>query len=154
LGAFETQGCHFFNPNHPTYLRIAAIAKIRHQNNGIGMALRRGRQYPRETSFLGRPFSEPGAGELIAWSRILVDKEVVVALNTNGLESRGAEVTVHAAFYDPSSTLNVLYRSDWDDRVLKGEVDYPVQSISVKFYEDGRVTVRVDLPPAGMMILG
>jgi glycosidase len=154
FGAFETKDCHFFNPNHPTYLRIAAIAKIRQQNNGTGMALRRGRQYPRETSFLGRPFSDPGAGELIAWSRILVDKEVVVALNTNGLESRGAEVTVHAPFYKPSSTLNVLYRSDWDDRVFKGEADYPAQSMPMKFYEDGRVTVRVDLPPAGMMILG
>jgi glycosidase len=21
FGAFQTQGCHFFNPNHPTYLR-------------------------------------------------------------------------------------------------------------------------------------
>jgi len=24
FGAFETAGCHFFNPNHPSYLRIAA----------------------------------------------------------------------------------------------------------------------------------
>ncbi len=29
FGAFQTQGCHFFNPNHPTYLRIGAIARRR-----------------------------------------------------------------------------------------------------------------------------
>ena len=84
FGAFETSGCHFFDLDHLTYLRIAAIARIRDQQNQIGLALRRGRQYLRETSFLDRLFSIPGPGELIAWSRILFDQEVLVVLNTHG----------------------------------------------------------------------
>lgn len=154
FGAFETQGCHFFNPEHPTYMRIAAITKVRQRDDKIGLALRRGRQYLRETSFLGRLFSYPGAGELVAWSRILVDKEVVVALNTNGMEARGAEITIHAPFYKPNSTLSILYRSDWNDTLLKNLPAHPLQTEPVKKHEDGRMTVRVDLPPAGMIILG
>jgi hypothetical protein len=50
FGVFETEDCHFFDANHPTYLRIAAIAKIRNGDNKIGLALRRGRQYLRQTS--------------------------------------------------------------------------------------------------------
>jgi hypothetical protein len=64
FGAFETAGCHFFDTNHPTYLRIAAIARMRNGQDRIGLALRRGRQYLRETPFLRRLFAIPGRGEL------------------------------------------------------------------------------------------
>src|SRR5207253_11462689 len=67
--------------------RIAAIARVRQQKSPVGLVLRRGRQYLRETSFLGRPFAIPDAGELIGWSRILHDQEVLVALNTHGVRS-------------------------------------------------------------------
>ena len=53
FGAFGTTGCHFFNPDHPTYLRIAAIARIRNRKDAIGKAVCRGRLYPRETSVCG-----------------------------------------------------------------------------------------------------
>jgi glycosidase len=150
FGAFETAGCHFFDPDHPTYLRIAAIARIRNQPNQIGLALRRGRQYLRETSFLGRPFSVPEPGELAAWSRILFDQEVLVALNTHGTESRGAEVMVDASLHPPGSTMTFLYRSDWGD----AELSSPPQDQSVAVnHMNGRATVRIDLPPAGMAIL-
>ncbi len=29
FGAFATRGCHFFDRQHPTYLRIAAVAHLR-----------------------------------------------------------------------------------------------------------------------------
>lgn len=150
FGAFETSGCHFFDPDHPTYLRITAIARIRSQQNQIGLALRRGRQYLRETSFLGRPFSVPGPGELAAWSRILFDREVLVVLNTHGTESRGADVTIDGALHPLSSTLKFLYNSDWDDAELR---DPPQDQTLPVEHRDGRATVRVDLPPAGMAIL-
>ncbi|MBP2660658.1 MAG: alpha-amlyase [Firmicutes bacterium] len=153
FGAFETKDCHFFNSEHPAYIRISAIAQIRQRNDKIGLALRRGRQYLRETSFWGSSFAFPGAGELVAWSRILVDKEVVVALNTNGVEARGAEITIHTPFYNQNSVLNIFYRSDWKDNELKEIPDHPLQTLPVKKYENGRTTVRVDLPPAGMIIL-
>jgi glycosidase len=151
FGAFETEGCHFFDPNHPTYLRIAAIARISNQKNKIGQALRRGRQYLRETSFLGRPFSIPGRGELIAWSRILFDREVVMALNTHATENRGAEVTVDALLHPPGSTMTLLYKSDWSDSELRNPPQN--QTVPVKEHSDGRAIIRIELPPAGMVIL-
>jgi glycosidase len=138
FGAFETSGCHFFDPAHPSYRRIAAIAALRHRADGIGLALRRGRQYPRETAFLGRPFAFPGAGELVAWSRILFDREVLIALNTHGAEPRGAHVTVDAALHPPGSAMRVLY---------------PLDAPASVTHIGGRASVRVDLPPAGMAII-
>jgi hypothetical protein len=150
FGAFQTEGCHFFDPQHPTYLRIAAMARIRHQRNQIGLALRRGRQYLRETSFLDRPFSVPGRGELIAWSRILHHQEVLVVLNTHGTENRGADVTVDASLHLADSTMTFLYKSDWSDAELCNSLHN--QTVPVK-HRNGRATVRIDLPPAGMAIL-
>lgn len=150
FGPFQTAGCHFFDPGHPTYLRIAAIARLRNQNGPVGLALRRGRQYLRETSFLGRPFSAPEPGELAAWSRLLVNQEVLIALNTHGTAPRGADVTVDASLHPPGATLTVLYRGDWSDADLCNPSQpkrIPVQ------YDQGRATVRIDLPPAGMAIL-
>ena len=138
FGAFETSGCHFFDPAHPSYRAIAAIAGVRNRADSIGLALRRGRQYPRETSFLGRPFAFPGRGELVAWSRILYDREVLVALNTHGTEARGAEVTVDAALHPAGSAMNFHYP--------------PVGTVAVGG-SGGRSSVHVDLPPAGMAIL-
>jgi glycosidase len=150
FGAFATEGCHFFDPDHPTYLRVAAIARVRNQDSQAGRALRRGRQYLRETSFLGHPFADPSPGELIAWSRVLYDQEVLVALNSHGTEERGAEITVDASFHPEGSSMMVLYRSDWSDDELRNPP--PGQAVPV-VYRDGRATVRVDLPPAGMAIL-
>jgi glycosidase len=150
FGAFETTGCHFFDPNHPTYLRIAAIARLRNRRDKIGLALRRGRQYLRETSFLGRLFAFPAGGELAAWSRIQFDQEVLVALNTHGTEPRGAQVTVDAALHPPGSILSFLYHGSWSDSELR----HPPQGQTVPAQNsNGRATVRLDLPPAGMAIL-
>jgi glycosidase len=153
FGAFGTAGCHFFDTGHPTYLRIAAINRVRQRPDQIGLALRRGRQYPRETSFLGGPFSLPGKAELVAWSRIFRDQEVLVALNGHGAQSRGADITVDASLHRPGlagSVMTVLYDAAWNDAELRsppGGRTVPVQVAG------GRATVRIDLPPAGMVIL-
>jgi glycosidase len=150
FGAFETEGCHFFDQGHPTYLRIAAINRVRNRPDQIGLTLRRGRQYPRETSFLGRPFSLPGMGELVAWSRLVRDQEVLVALNTHGSQSRGADVTVDASLHGAGSTMTILYDAAWTD----AELGSPPAGLSAPVQvADGRATVRIDLPPAGMAIL-
>ncbi|HEY9691821.1 MAG TPA: alpha-amylase family glycosyl hydrolase [Oculatellaceae cyanobacterium] len=151
FGAFETEGCHFFNPEHPSYLRIAAIARIRNQKNHIGQALRRGRQYLRETSVLDRPFSIPGNGELVGWSRVMFNQEALVVLNTNSTESRGADVTVDSSLPRSSSSLAFLYKSDWSDSELRNPPQN--QTVPINKHSDGRYTVRIELPPAGMAIL-
>ncbi len=155
FGAFETTGCHFFDPDHPTYLRIAALSAARRRSDLAGLALRRGRQYLRQTSFLGFPFGDPQPGELAAWSRILHRQEVIVALNTHGAEGRGAEVTVDFGLHSPGSQLQVLYRSDWNDAELRQAAagNPPVEFMEVRDVQ-GRAAVRVDLPPAGMVVLG
>jgi hypothetical protein len=127
-----------------------AIARVRGGADSVGLALRRGRQYLRETSFLARPFSPPEPGELVAWSRILHGQEVLVALNTNGASARGAEITVDSGLHPPGSTMTVRYRSDWSDAELRNPPQG--QTISVNG-SGGRSTVRVDLPPSGMAIL-
>lgn len=150
FGAFETSGCHFFNENHPAYLRIAAIAGVRKQQNQIGLTLRRGRQYQRETSFLDRPFSLPDKGELIAWSRLLYDQEVLMVLNTHGTESRGAYITVHTPWHPEGSTMTYLYKSDWSDADLRNPPQN--QTVNVVHYRD-RSALWLNLPPAAMVIL-
>ena len=151
FGAFGTEGCHFFNPDHPTYLRIAAIARIRNGQDSIGKTLRRGHHYLRETSFCERPFAVPQNGEVISWSQVLYTTEVLMALNTNGLEQRGAFVTVDGSLHPPgSSTMTILYRSDWNDDQLR----HPPKTETLPVQEcQGRAAVRIDLPPSGMVIL-
>ncbi len=150
FGAFATEGCHFFNPMHPTYLRIAAIARVRNRQYSIGKTLRRGHHYLRDTSFCDRPFATPSAGEVIAWSQVLYTTEVLMALNTHGLENRGAFVTVDRSLHPMNSTMKVLCRSGWsDDQLL-----HPPQAetLSVQEYQ-GRAAVRVDFSSSGMAIL-
>ena len=61
FGAFETSGCHFFNPEHPTYKRIRAIARVRSAEDYVGRTLRLGFCFPRETSYCGYPRRMPRA---------------------------------------------------------------------------------------------
>ncbi|NJO39776.1 MAG: alpha-amylase [Cyanobacteria bacterium RU_5_0] len=150
FGAYGTEGCHFFNPDHPTYLRIAAIARIRNRQDIIGKTLRRGHHYQRETSFCDRPFAIPSAGEVIAWSQILYTTEVLMALNTHGREHRGAFITVDRSLHPKDSTMTVLYRSDWSDDQLRHSPQ--AETLPVQEYQ-GRTAVRVDLPPSGMVSL-
>jgi hypothetical protein len=131
------------------YLRIAAIARLRNRRDEIGLCLRRGRQYQRETAVFGG-FSWPGRGELVAWSRLLFQQEVVVALNAHGAQGRGAAVTVDRSLHPDGSALQVLYRSDWSDAELRAA---PQNETVMVQHAAGRATVRLDLPPAGMMIL-
>ncbi len=150
FGAFETAGCHFFNQDHPSYLRIAAIAKIRNGQNAIGIALRRGRQYLRETSVNANSFAIPGAGEIIAWSRILFNQEVLVVFNSNGVASQATEITVDASFHPVGSPMKVLYHSNWNDAELKNPPSNQTVEVTTN---QSRATVRMQLPPAGMAIL-
>lgn len=152
FGAFETEGCHFFDPSHPAYLRIAAIARLRSRKDGVGLALRRGRQYPREISIGGAPFALPGNGEIAAWSRILFDQEVLVAINTNGNFGKSALVTVDTLLHPEGSEIRCLYRSDWSDDSLRDR-DPPGETPLTVVRAMGRSAVHVDLPSSGMAIL-
>ncbi|MEO0769751.1 MAG: alpha-amylase family glycosyl hydrolase, partial [Cyanobacteria bacterium J06649_4] len=150
FGAFGTQGCHFFNQQHPTYVRISAIARLRNRQDAIGMALRRGRFFPRETTFLDYGFEIHGPGEITAWSRLFLETEVLVVLNPHGLETRAAAITVDARLHPAGSTLRYLYRGDWSDAMLENSPEDKIVTVQVR---EGRSVVEIELPPSGMALL-
>lgn len=69
-----------FNRMHPFYRAIQDISSVR----ATEPALRYGRQYFREVSGNGHDFGiSTGAGGVLAYSRILNDREVLTAMNTS-----------------------------------------------------------------------
>jgi glycosidase len=150
FGAFGTAGAHVFDPTHPAFVRIKALIATRKALR----PLRRGRQYRRATSIGGDDFRVHGAGELLAWSRILNDVEVLIAVNTNGVAGRGSRIELDARLRPPGSTLRVVCDTSrighpTSDPLGGGQV-LPVQSIGLS----GRVFVDVGvLAPAEVMIL-
>lgn len=92
FGPHGTSGWHVFNPDHPLYTRIRHLSAARRSFK----PLRRGRQYQRQISFLEYPFDYPGAGQLVAWSRIFDDQEILIVVNPHGNEARGARIVADA----------------------------------------------------------
>jgi glycosidase len=146
FGPFGTAGCHVFDQNHPAYVRIAALAKLRKDYP----VLRYGRQYLRQTSFLDRSFGFYGPGELLAWSRILDDEEALCVINTSGSGYRGAKIVVDANLSGQEMTVlhNTSYAmADYSD-------DYPdKQRIPVHHDSDGTAYIEVyNIPPSEVIL--
>ena len=150
FGPFGTTGRHCFNTNSPAYLRIAALNAARQ----AFPALRVGRQYQRPISNFSRPFSLPGAGELIAWSRFLDDEEIVCAVNGHGRERRGGDVLVDAKLNGKSgATFQVIANSaQAADPAFSGT--HPVGArLPVKF-RDGTAFIEIrDVKPSEVILL-
>ena len=152
FGPFGTAGQHCFDRNHPVYRRIAAAASIRKKYP----ALRSGRQYLRRTSFLNKPFDFHSPGEIIAWSRILADEELLCVVNANGNERRGADIVVDASLNsDQDSGMTVVYNAAQAAQDDGFAGSHPVGStIPVDSTADGRAFVRIrDIPPAEAIVL-
>lgn len=152
FGPFGTAGRHCFDENHPVYKRIAAAAALRSKYP----ALRCGRQYLRRISFLNKPFDLYGPGEIVAWSRILDDEELLCVLNANGTKLRGADVIVDAALNSGGSgTMTVVLNSTEVAEAQNYSGTHPEGSeVSVNRTADGRAFVRIqDIRPAEMIVL-
>jgi len=111
--AFQSRGRHFFREDHPVYRELAKILRLRREH----LALRRGRQYLRQISGNGRDFGFPQlvGGEMrsvVAWSRILDETELVLAINTDPTVARTAWVTIDDGLHATGDTLRCLYSSD------------------------------------------
>ena len=134
-GAFNTQGHHCFNPQHPLYQTIRHISQIRHRQ----VALRYGRQYFREISGNGVDFGHPlTPGQCtLAYSRILDTEEILVCLNLENAP-RQDYITVDRKLSSPGRTMHNLLD--------------PQQAVQVRD-TNGRANVQVALPPFGMAIL-
>lgn len=150
FGPFGTAGHHCFDPNHPTYRRLAEMTAVRQRFP----VLRLGRQYGRPISIFGRSFEVLGNGELMAWSRVLDDEEALCIVNVHGNQRRGADVLVDAGLSGSAGNLTVVLNTE--DVVRGGAtIRHPVgSSVPVRRTPDGAAYVEIrDVGPSEVLIL-
>ena len=149
FGPFGTAGRHCFNKTNPIYLRIAAACKARKRFP----VLRCGRQYLRPIAESGAEnFRDAGAGDLVAWSRILDDEEALCVVNANGCQERGARVLVDDGLNPPGSAMTVVLNT-----AQKAGISGPYQfgeTFPVQRTADGTAFVEIhSLPAAEALVL-
>ena len=97
-----------FDQSHPFYLAVSEIARVRADNP----ALRYGRQYFRPVSGDGKNFGPstftPG---VLAFSRILSERETVVVLNANADAGIEVSVLIDATLNRPDAVFATLFSS-------------------------------------------
>lgn len=113
FGAFRSRGVHFFDENNLVYQELAKILEIRRTRK----VLCRGRQYLRSISGDGVNFGFPEMingqiRSIIPWSRILSDKEVLLAINTDYDQPKTAWVTVDNLLNKDGDSLKCVYSTD------------------------------------------
>lgn len=87
----EDKSTNALDTSSPIYKRIAEIAELRKEN----IVLRFGRMYISKVAHGGRSFHFPDSKEcLLAWSRVLYDRELVIAYNISSSETKDEFVTV------------------------------------------------------------
>ncbi|HPO12466.1 MAG TPA: alpha-amylase family glycosyl hydrolase [Candidatus Hydrogenedentes bacterium] len=142
FGAFRSTDRHFFNEKHPVYRELANVLRIRKEH----LPLRRGRQYLREISGNGENFGFPRIlsgpmRSLIAWSRVFDREEMILAVNTDTVQTVEAWVTVDSTLNAPGAHFSYLHPENQG-------LTLPVQAAP-----NGRMTIHLSLPPAGFAIL-
>jgi glycosidase len=142
FGPFESKGRHCFNENAPHYVELAKILDIRSKNP----VLRRGRQYLREISGDGIGFDLPKmlGGEIrsvVAWSRILDERECLLAINTDAWNPSTAWVTIDDGLHKAGTSLTCTYST----RASNIGNKLPVQMRNGK-------AVYLTVPPGGFVI--
>jgi glycosidase len=121
-----------FDPGHPVYGAIQALARLRRSEPPLAY----GRLYFREVSGNGTDFGVSfGPGGVVAFSRILVDREVVVAANT-GRTTFSGSVLVDPDLNSPPRQMIV----DFSNLGTSGKGTVTVVP-AARFHRDGQVTV-------------
>ncbi|MDQ7783121.1 MAG: alpha-amylase family glycosyl hydrolase [Desulfomonilaceae bacterium] len=114
-GAFGRCRTGFFDTENLVYKSIARLAAIRMQEP----ALRYGRQYFRETSTNGIDFAHPGDRHCtLAYSRVLDDDEIVVALNLD-FHARNDFITIDFTMNEEGEWLADLLQPQFRVQVVK-----------------------------------
>jgi glycosidase len=143
FGPFGTAGKHVFDTGHPVFGRIATLIEARQKHP----ALRFGRQYPRPVSLFGGPFDTPGPGEIVAWSRILDQEEVLCVVNSHGTAARGGDVVVDAPLNPAGGSFTVVANTG-------NSPPGPGGTLPVLQATDGTHYVEIrDLPPSEVLVL-
>jgi hypothetical protein len=146
FGGMCTQGRHFFNEDGDLYRALAALNSLRKKL----LPLRRGRQVFHRISGDGLSFGLPRRmGErmrsLVSWSRLFVDQEVLVALNTDDEHPVTAWSTVAPICRVEGDQFHLIF---W---YAHKQVAPPPSSLAVQ-RTNGHLAVSVTLPPAGFAI--
>lgn len=151
FGPFGTAGRHCFDENSPSYRRISALTKLRQAYP----ALRVGRQYLRKISFLDHPFAVYGPGEIVAWSRILDDEEVLCVINAHGTEPRGADVEVDVHLNPEEGAMTVVANTAGVARTAPEPPSLEVgATCPVRRAPDGRAYVEIrGIPSSEVLVL-
>jgi len=142
FGAFRSRGVHFFDVTGEVYNAVAAIAAVRRKY----VTLRRGRQYLRDISGDGINFGPPsymgGSNRLmsiIAWSRIMDEEEIVLAINTDVTRELIAWVTVDNGLNGVGDVFACIYPSS------------PLLPEGVVEGRNGKAML-IRVPPAGFVV--
>ena len=146
FGGKCTQERHFFDEEAPLYKALAGLIDLREQL----LPLRRGRQMLHEISGDGSGFGVPRLlGErmrsIVAWSRLFVDQEVLVAFSTDQEQALTAYSTVAPRFRAPGDLLKLIF---WHTPATSST---PPEELVVERRHE-RLAVRLTVPPAGFVI--
>jgi hypothetical protein len=146
FGSFCSQGRHFFNEDSDLYRALAALMAVRKKL----LPLRRGRQVLHHISGDGVHFGLPHRlgdrmRSLVAWSRLFIDQEVFVALNTDEAQPVTMYSTVAPTFRVEGDTFHLIF---W---YAPKAASAPPPSLTAERV-NGPLAVRLTLPPAGFAI--
>ena len=146
FGGLCTQGRHFFNEDGDLYRALAALIDLRKKL----LPLRRGRQALHHISGDGVTFGLPHRlgdrmRSLVSWSRLFIDQEVLVAVNTDEAQPVTAYSTVAPTFRVEGDQFHLIF---W---YAPKRVSPPPSSLTVE-RKNGPLAVRMTLPPAGFVI--
>ncbi len=144
FGAFRSRNRHVFDETADGYRMLAGLLQLRRDE----AALRRGRQFLRPVSGDGVRFGLPtGFGGpvrgIIAWSRILSDREVVCAVNTDITDAQGAWVTIDSGLHSVGEDLRLLHGA------APAGTGAPVPAIAAPVEARNGLSARINLPPGG-----
>jgi glycosidase len=146
FGGLCTQGRHFFNEDGDLYQALAALIDFRKKL----LPLRRGRQTLHHISGDGVTFGLPHRlgdrmRSLVSWSRLFIDQEVLVAVNTDETQPVTAYSTVAPTFRVEGDQLHLIF---W---YAPKHASPPPSSLTVE-RRNGPLAVRLTLPAAGFAI--
>jgi hypothetical protein len=143
FGAFRSRDRHCFDERNTIYKELGRIANIRERE----MALRRGRQYLRQISGDGMNFGFPfimGSSRMrsvVAWSRLFVEEETMLAVNTDPGGATATWVTIDNEVHKTADKLSCLYSTD------STEIGRTVSTEN----RNGKA-VKISVPAAGFVI--
>src|SRR5262249_38227512 len=138
------------------YRQISRIAKVRASEP----ALRYGRFYFRPISGDGQHFGVSTFPQgILAFSRILMDEELVVIANCSTSETRNFDVIRDIPLNQPGDHYQVRYSNKTDFKTPAAVLDRPAGSVSVQEADGGSGigplrSMRVSLAPLEAQILG